>query len=68
MWLSRRRKGKTGFPKKYDKKLPRWLILTIAIVAIGLPMVGVSLLVVAINDFIATRKWFRRRLSSEGIA
>ncbi|MEM7783250.1 MAG: PepSY domain-containing protein [Planctomycetota bacterium] len=68
MWLSRRRKGKTGFPKKYDKKLPRWLILTIAIVAIGLPMVGVSLLVVAIIDFIATRKWFRRRLSSEGIA
>lgn len=44
MWLSRRRKGTTGFPKKYDRPLPLWMWSVICLLGVLMPVVGASLL------------------------
>ncbi|MEM6364047.1 MAG: PepSY domain-containing protein, partial [Planctomycetota bacterium] len=47
MWLTRRRPGKTGVPKRTEAVHPGWLKAIIALLAISLPTVGLSMLAVA---------------------
>ncbi|MEM1226487.1 MAG: PepSY-associated TM helix domain-containing protein [Planctomycetota bacterium] len=46
MWLTRRRPGRSGFPKRGDAIRPRWLALILIVVGLTLPTVGLSMLMV----------------------
>lgn len=46
MWLVRRPIGRTGFPRRPDRPIPRGLILTIVILALAMPVVGASIFLI----------------------
>lgn len=50
MWWRRRPRGKTGFPRRTDARLPWLLIGLIALLCVVLPMVGVSVVLILLGE------------------
>jgi len=50
MWWERRPKGKSGLPKRQEIRLPIWLITTIGIFCIFLPIAGASVLLILLLE------------------
>ncbi|MEM9367692.1 MAG: PepSY domain-containing protein [Planctomycetota bacterium] len=46
MWLVRRKRGRTGFPKRGDAIKPAWLVAAMTLLGILLPTAGISMLLV----------------------
>jgi uncharacterized iron-regulated membrane protein len=64
MWWVRRPRSKTGFPQKPQLKPAKWLIITICLLGLVMPTVGISLLVILMGDFLIHRWQSRKRLSA----
>ena len=56
MWWLRRKKGTLGLPRRLEVPLPQWLMTIIAVLAVALPVMGISLLVVLVGEWIASRR------------
>jgi uncharacterized iron-regulated membrane protein len=56
MWWLRRKRGTLGLPRRVEVPLPHWLMAIIAVLAVALPVMGLSLLVVLVGEWIATRR------------
>jgi hypothetical protein len=50
MWWQRRPKGRSGFPRKPDTKVPRWLAGVIAALCFVLPALGASVLLIILGE------------------
>ena len=59
MWLARRPKGRWGFPRASEARVPRPAVVLILLLAIALPTVGLSLIVVLAGEWLSGR--LRRR-------
>jgi uncharacterized iron-regulated membrane protein len=55
MWWLRRKKGTLGLPRRPEVPLPHWLLAIIALLAVLLPVMGISLLVVLAGEWVASR-------------
>jgi uncharacterized iron-regulated membrane protein len=55
MWLARRPAGRTGFPQANDARIPRPAVIVILLLAITLPTVGLSLIVVLAGEWLYGR-------------
>ncbi len=56
MWLERRPRGRTGFPRyTSDMRVPPWLIAVIVVLSIFLPVAGISLVVILLFDWLIAR-------------
>jgi len=56
LWIQRRPKGKLGAPKPpRDYKQPRWLIGTTIGFSVFMPLLGASLLVFILGDWLYTK-------------
>ncbi|MEM7453204.1 MAG: PepSY domain-containing protein [Planctomycetota bacterium] len=56
MWLLRRRRGTSGFPRRYSVPLPRWMLALVVLTGAMLPVAGLSLLIVALIDWLIARR------------
>jgi uncharacterized iron-regulated membrane protein len=50
MWWQRRPKGRSGFPRKPETKVPRWLAGVIAALCFVLPALGASVLLIILGE------------------
>ncbi|MEM9359859.1 MAG: PepSY domain-containing protein, partial [Pseudomonadota bacterium] len=66
MWLQRRKPNQTGFPKRYHARLPSWLMLSLAALGVCLPIAGLSMIVIAVGDWIAARMTRTNSMDAEG--
>jgi len=66
MWLVRRPHGRTGFPRTVDSSVPKPAALLIVVLAVLLPTVGISLVLVLIGEGLLLR--FTRRPSTNPAA
>ena len=55
MWCLRRKKGTLGLPRRPEVPLPYWLLAVIVLLAIALPVMGLSLVVIVLLDFVLSR-------------
>jgi uncharacterized iron-regulated membrane protein len=55
MWWLRRPPGRLGLPRRVDARRPRWLIVAVTVTSILLPALGISVVLVLLADFVATR-------------
>jgi uncharacterized iron-regulated membrane protein len=55
MWWRRRPEGKSGFPRKPELKVPRWLATVIAALCFVLPALGLSVLAILVGEQIYAR-------------
>jgi uncharacterized iron-regulated membrane protein len=55
MWLVRRPRGSGGFPAASDARVPKPAVWTILVLAVFLPTVGLSLLLVLAGESIRNR-------------
>lgn len=55
MWLQRKKPGTSGLPRRHSVRLPRWLVVSILLLGVLLPLAGVSMLLV--GGF----EWWRSR-------
>jgi uncharacterized iron-regulated membrane protein len=60
MWWQRRPEGRTGFPRRPERRVPCLLTGVIAIFALLLPAVGVTILLVGCGEWVARRVWSSR--------
>lgn len=51
MWWKRRPKGQTGFPRRPEVRVSRWLVGLIALLGVLLPVVGVSMIVILLGEW-----------------
>jgi uncharacterized iron-regulated membrane protein len=52
MWLTRRKKGTLGLPRTPETPVPAWLVLGILALGIILPMMGLTLLMVVLLEWL----------------
>lgn len=65
MWWIRRPKGKLGALKRHEEfKVPKWVVLTICVIGILIPTVGVSIIFILIGDWIYQRIKNRKTMAS----
>lgn len=55
MWWTRRPGGRTGFPRRPDRSVPLWLLGGVALLGAFLPLVGASVLVILLGEWVAHR-------------
>lgn len=58
MWWERRPRGRSGFPRRPETKVPRWLVGLILALCIVLPVMGASVVLILLGEAIYRR--FRR--------
>lgn len=61
MWLTRRRPGTSGFPRECTSAIPKCAVIVILLLAVLLPTVGVSLMVVFLGEWfwgLIRRRWW----------
>jgi uncharacterized iron-regulated membrane protein len=57
MWLIRRPAGRWGFPRLTEAPVPRPAVVAILLMAIALPTVGLSLVLVLAGEWLIRRAW-----------
>jgi uncharacterized iron-regulated membrane protein len=57
MWLIRRPAGSWGFPRLTEAPVPRTAVVAILLLAIALPTVGLSLVLVLAGEWFIRRPW-----------
>jgi len=57
MWWERRPRGRTGFPRRPEMRIPGWLAVVITGLSIVLPTVGLSVVVLVAGEWLLTRLW-----------
>ncbi|MCC7425191.1 MAG: PepSY domain-containing protein [Planctomycetaceae bacterium] len=62
MWWQRRPEGRSGFPRRPDRSVPRWLVVLIAVFSLVLPAVGATILLIGLGE------WMLRRVRSRKAA
>ena len=60
MWWKRRPDGRTGFPRRPERRVPWWLLGAIALLGVVLPAVGVSVVLILAGEWVAARIRSRR--------
>lgn len=55
MWLARRPAGRTGFPRASEARVPKLVVVLILLLAVALPTVGLSLVVVLAAEWLYGR-------------
>jgi uncharacterized iron-regulated membrane protein len=50
MWLKRRPAGRTGFPRRPDRPLPRGLVALVVMFGIAMPVVGASMMLIVLGE------------------
>lgn len=55
MWWKRRPAGRTGFPRRIDNKTPWWLLGTIGLLSVLLPVVGLSVVLILAGEHLTQR-------------
>ncbi|MDG3004855.1 PepSY-associated TM helix domain-containing protein [Paludisphaera mucosa] len=50
MWLKRRPRGGSGFPRRPERDVPRGLLVAIVVMAIALPVVGLSMVLIVLGE------------------
>ena len=55
MWWERRPQGRLGLPRRVSVLRPRWLVAIIAATSILLPVLGISVVVVLVVEFLMSR-------------
>lgn len=68
MWWSRRPAGRTGFPRRPDRRLPRWLIALIVVLSALLPLVGASIVLILAGEGIVQAAFGSRLNPRRGVA
>ncbi len=68
MWWRRRPKGQTGFPRRPEAGVPRWLVGLIAGLGVFLPTVGVSILLILLGEGIVRRVRLRGEPAVKAVA
>ncbi|MHC5542841.1 PepSY-associated TM helix domain-containing protein, partial [Singulisphaera rosea] len=66
MWLLRRPTGRTGFPRRPDRRLPSALVATIGVFGVLLPVMGASMVLILAGEGLAGL--VRSRRSRESLA
>lgn len=61
MWLARRPKGLWGFPRASEARVPKPAVVLILLLAVALPTVGLSLIVVLVGEWLMQRIRTRQR-------
>ncbi|REK06833.1 MAG: PepSY domain-containing protein [Planctomycetota bacterium] len=64
MWWQRRPRGRTGFPRKVQSRIPRTLVLGIVLLGAVLPALGLSVVAILLGDVAVNRLRGRRAASS----
>jgi len=67
MWWERRPAGRTGLPRRPDARVPWWLVGAISWLGLLLPVVGASMLVILLGEWIV-RFLYRRVARHEPVA
>lgn len=65
MWWKRRPEGRTGFPRRPDRAVPLWLLGAVVLLGAFLPLVGASILLILVGEWLASRVRNRRALAQE---
>jgi uncharacterized iron-regulated membrane protein len=65
MWWHRRPKGRSGFPRKPEVRVPRWLVGVILLLAAVLPALGLSIVAILLGDA-AFAKWRQKWSGASG--
>jgi uncharacterized iron-regulated membrane protein len=55
MWWARRPTSSLGLPRRVNGLRPRWLVASITATSVLLPVLGISVLVVVVVDFLMLR-------------
>ena len=55
MWLVRRRRGTSGFPKKIGAATPRWLVALLLLFGVVLPTVGLTMILAILVDLAVSK-------------
>lgn len=55
MWWKRRPAGRTGFPRRPDRRLPSWLIGALCVMGVLLPTVGASVVLMVVGEWVFSR-------------
>lgn len=55
MWWQRRPRGRTGFPRKPEVRVPRALVIGILVLAAVLPVLGLSIVAILLGEWIFSR-------------
>ncbi len=55
MWLKRRPRGKSGFPRRSDAPLPPGLVAAIVAMGVALPVVGLSMVLILAGESLVKR-------------
>lgn len=62
MWWQRRPKGRTGLPRRPDVRVPWWLVGVITLLSLALPVVGLSVLLILLGEWVV--QLVRRRAAT----
>lgn len=60
MWWKRRPDGRTGFPRRPERRVPWWLLGVIGLLSVFLPAVGASVVLILAGEWVADRVRHRR--------
>jgi len=55
MWWQRRPTGRLGLPRRVDAARPRWLVVTVTATSILLPVLGLSVVVLLVGEYLLQR-------------
>lgn len=66
MWWKRRPDGRTGFPRRPERRVPWWLLGVIGLLGAFLPTVGASVVLILAGEWVADR--VRRQRAATAVA